>query len=158
MAYATLTDLKLRLGSNTTPPGLYEQLTDRVDLTTANDAVGQEILDAAHGEINGYLARRYVVPVDVTADATLAQQLKGVALAIATKVAWENSPGRFTLPRKFTEAMSGYNQAILWLKDVAAGKVILPAVAAPAAATAEGASATAVGHAQVFTEEAMEGL
>ena len=155
MAYATLDDLKQRLASNTDPPGLYEQLTDRVSFTTANDAVGQEILDAAHGEVNGWLAKRYAVPIDVSTDTTLAQRLKGVTLDLCEKVAWETSTARTTTPKRVGE---NYSEAIAWLRDVAAGKASLPAVAAFPGPAADGASATALGRDQVFTEDDTAGI
>lgn len=155
MAYATLDDLKLRLGSNTSPPGLYEQLTDRVNSTTANDAVGQDVLDAAHGEVNGWIAKRYAVPVDVSSDTTLAQRLKGVTLDIAEHNAWSSNPIRKTIPDRVTD---NYAAATKWLTAVGAGKADLPGVTEIPATTVNGPKAIAIGHEQRFTEEAMKEL
>jgi phage gp36-like protein len=155
MSYATLTEGKQRLGTQTTPPGLYEQLTDRLAATTANDLVGAEILAAAEAEVNGAIARRYKVPVDVSADAPLAAQLKAITLTLFEGIAWQTHPMRRKTPDTVRDAM---NAARAWLKAVADGSMTLPGATAIAAATADGASATAVGHTRVFTEDAMAGL
>lgn len=155
MSYATLDDLKQWLGSRVNPPGLYDQLTDRVDATTADDAVGQEILDAAHGEVNGWIARRYAVPVDASTDATSAQQLKGVTLNIAEYKAWASNPVRKTIPERVAD---NYATAVKWLTAVTSGKAALPGAAEIPAATINGPKATAIGHEQRFTEDALKDL
>ncbi|MFH1417267.1 MAG: phage protein Gp36 family protein [Planctomycetota bacterium] len=155
MSYATLDDLKQRLGSNADPPGAYEQLTDRVTLTTGDDAVGQEVLEAAHGEVNGWLAKRYTVPIAVSADATLAQRLRGVTLDLAEHGAWETSPTRITTPKRVAD---NYAAAIRWLTEVAAGGASLPGVTEVPAATVNGPTAMTVGHEARFTEDNLKGL
>jgi len=149
MSYATITDLKALLGAD------YAALTDRQTFVTADDAVGQEIVDAAEGLFNGYVAKRYTVPVDVSSDTTLAQSVKYHVLRLAQKVAWENCPPRRTVPPRVEEA---YKATVAWLQDVAAGRVSLPGASEIASATADGAAATATGHARVCTEDAMEGV
>lgn len=149
MAYTNIDDLKALLGAD------YGPLTDRQNFTTADDVVGQEIVDAASGLFNGYVAKRYAVPVSVDGDATLAQAVKYHVLRLAAKVAWENCPPRRTIPPRVEEA---YKATVAWLEDVAAGRVSLPGASEIAAATADGTSATAVGNTRIATETAMEGL
>jgi phage gp36-like protein len=149
MAYATLDDLKTLLGAD------YGPLTDRQAFTTANDTVGQEIVDAAAGLFDGYVAKRYAVPVAVAGDTTLAAAVKFHVLRLAQKIAWENCPPRRTVPPRVEEA---YKATIEWLKTVASGGVSLPGASEIAAATADGAGATAIGHTRITTEDDMEDL
>lgn len=154
MSYAALADLKQRLGTQASPPGLYEQLTDRINAAVADDAVGAEILAAAHGEIDGWLAKRYAVPIDVTTDVTLAGRLKGITLDVAEYSAWKTSSARTAIPARVRD---NYAAAVKWLTAVAEGDAALPGATEVPGATATGAGGTAVGHARVFTEDAMEG-
>jgi hypothetical protein len=66
-SYATLAQLKAHVGQSVDPPGLYDQLTDLVNATTANDTVGAARLDAAESFINGKLGSRYTTPINVAA-------------------------------------------------------------------------------------------
>jgi phage gp36-like protein len=124
MAYAVLADLKQRLGSQTTPPGLYEQLTDRLSATTADDAVGQALLDDAQATVDQKLAGRYAVPIDTTGDATLAAWLKNASLVIATWNGWSRHPIRSRL-KENVEA--DYKAVMKTLEAIAAGIEELPA-------------------------------
>ena len=54
MAYITTTQLSARLGST-----LYARLTDRVNGTTADNAVAQQIIDEVEAEADSYFAQRY---------------------------------------------------------------------------------------------------
>ncbi|MCB9852770.1 MAG: DUF1320 domain-containing protein [Phycisphaerales bacterium] len=149
MSYATLDDLKQRLGKD------YAKLTDRVAATTADDDVGTEILAGAHGTIDGYLVKRYLVPVDSTGAPSLAQFLKQHVLNIASYIAWESNPFRKDIPERITLSRT---QTIDMFRDIAAGKLDLPGVAPIPSGNAAGPSAEAVGEERVFTMDAMEGL
>lgn len=143
MAYATLAELKARLGSNASPPGLYEQLTDRVSGTTANDAVGQALLDEAAALVDAYLARRYAVPIDASGDALLAAWLRGAALDLAVYSAWAQSPLR---PETLRRVVDERAARIAMLEAIAAGRADLPAAnGAPASASGGSMSATVDG-------------
>ena len=155
MSYATLDDLKQRLGSDPDLKVGYEQLTDRTGGTTADDAVGQEVLDAAHGDVNGWIAKRYAVPVDVSSDATLAQKLEGITLDIAMYRAFALAAPRITVPERVADI---YADAIKWLVEVAKGKATLPGATEIPAATIHGPSAAVVGHEARFTEDSMKSL
>ncbi|GAG33214.1 unnamed protein product, partial [marine sediment metagenome] len=54
MAYITITQLSARLGST-----LYARLTDRVNGTSADAAVAQQIVDEAEAVADNYLSVRY---------------------------------------------------------------------------------------------------
>lgn len=155
MAYATLADLKARLGSATSPPGPYQRLTDRTAMTTADDAVGQALLDEAAGVVSAYLAGRYAVPVDASSDMGLAAFLRGTTLDLAEYRAWQSSPIRKEMPGSVQAA---YDNAIALLRRIADGDLPLPSAAALPGSTATGTTAEAVGTPRVFTNEAMEGL
>lgn len=155
MSYATLQNLKDYLGAGTSPLGAYNRLTDRVAGTTANDAVGQELVDLAQGEVNSWLGRRYVTPIDASADATLAQTLRDFTLAIAGYKAYALHPRRPTPQQSIKEH---YEAALERLKAIANGAAALPGATPIPGPTTGGAAATAVGDERVFTREAMEGL
>lgn len=155
MAYAVLADLKSRLGSNASPPGLYEQVTDRTGASAGDDTVGQEILDGAHGQLNAYLAKRYKVPVDVSSDATLAAFLKDAVLILAEYRAWQSHPKRRSIPDRVSEALRNLTSL---LNRIADGKAALPGEAAVAETTSTGITGEAFGHERVFTEDALKDL
>lgn len=150
MSYATLDNFKERLGTS-----IYAQLTDRVTRKTADDVVGQAILDGAHGTIDGYLARRFKVPVDPTGDTSLTQFLLKHVLNLAAYDAWEGSPFITEVPDR---VKFSYQETVKLLRDIAAGKVELPGATAIPSATAAGPTATATGEDRIFTEDAMKGL
>lgn len=143
MAYATLDDLKAKLG------GKYAQLTDRAGGTsaTADDGVGQQILDAACSEFDGWVGGRYQTPVDTSVDPARAERIKKSVLILAAKAAWEDSPARMAMPPIIRQA---YDDEMVWLKAVAAGTAALPGPAVIPSATSEGPSAVAAGRPLVF--------
>ena len=156
MAYATLQNLKDRLGSSTSPVGMYQRLTDRVSMATANDAVGQELVDQAQGVVNGYLAGRYLTPVDVSADTTLAVTLRDLTLAIAAFKAYASHP---LLAAQVAPAVrAAYDEAISLLKRIADGAAALPGAAEIPSPVSSGSPATAVGSPRVTTDVNMAGM
>ena len=153
MAYASLAEFQMRLGTCESPPAAYQQLTDRRDATTGNDVVGQEILDSAHGQLHAYLAKRYTVPVDVSADPTLAQFLKYVVLDLATYHAWQSHPMRDKMKESVGDA---YRNMISFLNRIADGNAALPGQAEVPEATSGGASAVAFGDEPTFTKDTLK--
>lgn len=149
MSYATLDNLKERLGKD------YARLTDRSAATTADDDVGQAILDGAHGTIDGYLAKRFRVPVDATGDTSLSQFLLKHVLNLAVFDAWESNPFRKDIPERVKYS---YEQTIRLLRDIAAGKAELPGASAIPSANVSGPAASVTGHQQIFTEDGLKGL
>ena len=149
-SYATLQDLKVLLGSNVDPPGTYERLTDRVALTTADDAVGQAILDQVEGKMNSYIGARYTIPVDVSGGGDLAAVLCGYALDLAAHIAWIGSP---LSADETNDTKRLYGDAMKWLKDVAAGHAVLPGSPPTASPGSGGAAAKRGGDDRKFTTD-----
>ena len=129
MAYVTTTQLSARLGST-----VYARLTDRVNGTTANDTVGQQLVDEAQAEFESYVATRYATPLDLTAHAELRRAVETHVLDIAEYFAWRGSPFVSDVPTRIHDL---YAESLAWLRDVAAAKVDLPAAAPLRAAVAE---------------------
>lgn len=154
--YATLTDFKSKLGSNVTPPGRYEQLTDLVNQTTADDLVGMALLNRADATVNQKLARRYQVPIDAGEDVMLANWLKDIVLAIAAWSAWADHP-------RLKKEMPGpiqtrYDEVMKTLQSIAAGEEVPPSAGVLPVSQSMGPVAEAVGSERVFTDEALDGL
>lgn len=112
MSYATRQDLEDRYGAT--------ELAQR-ETMLPNGAVERALADA-DAVIDGYLAGRYAVPLTPVPD-----NLPRVACQLA----------RYGLLGAAADerARHDYEDAVAWLKDVAAGRVILPTVT-PAAETA----------------------
>ncbi len=150
MAYITTAQLSQRLGSP-----LYARLTDRVNGTTANTTVAQEIVDQAEAEANSYLARRYQTPLDLSAHPELADILAARVLDLAEYAAWKSSPFVSDPPQR-VHAL--YATALSWLSDVAAGRLVLPATAPPNSATASDEGPRYRAQPRVFTADELGGL
>lgn len=145
--YATLADFKEYLGSSAGSLGTYEQLTDRVAHATADDAVGQALLDAAQARVDVILTRAFNVPMDAAGNATLGTFLKDCTCAVAAYLGWSTA-GKAEVPKK---VVALYDEVMSLLKQACASGS-LPG-ASPTTPTAE-----AVGSERVCTKEAMEGL
>ncbi|MBN2447092.1 MAG: DUF1320 family protein [Phycisphaerae bacterium] len=119
MAYVTTTQLSSRLGST-----MYGRLTDRVTGTTASATTAQQIVAEAEAEANSYLAVRYATPIDLTVNAELADIMQARVLDLAEYAAWKSSPFVNDMPSRVQDV---YRAALAWLRDVADGRVNLPA-------------------------------
>jgi phage gp36-like protein len=99
--------------------------------TAVVTAVIDEVRQSAEGEANGYLARRYDTPVDLTGETDLAATLKGYVLDIAV----------YRLMSRRPPVAENYrtdrDNAVAWFKLVSEGKVVLPATATPATTNAD---------------------
>jgi phage gp36-like protein len=107
-----------------------------VQLTTDSGAavdtdVLDEVRESAEGEVNGYLARRYAVPVDLTTHTDLAATLKGFTLDVAVYRLHARRPPVSESIRELR------TDAIKWLTAVSEGKVVLPAEVTPASTTSD---------------------
>lgn len=151
--YASLTDLQTYLGSQTssTDPGVYQQATDRVAATTANSTVGQEALDYAEALINGYLAKKYPIPIDVT-ETSLAALMRGLTLQLAAFRLIASLPFISEIPDRLKELR---DEAIEYLRDVVSGETTLPAVAPLEAPETDGDIVTVGGNDRVFDEDSL---
>lgn len=150
--YATLTDFKSKLGSNVTPPGRYEQLTDLVNFTTADDLVGTALLARADATVNQKLARRFQVPVDAGDDAVLSAWLKDVTLAIAAWCAWAEHP---KLKKEMPAPIQArYDEVMKTLQAINDGLEVPPSSVPLTGSLATGPMADVFGAERVLTDEA----
>jgi phage gp36-like protein len=113
MAYATVSDLIAAYG-----PQEVIALTDREDAGAVDSAVALEALERASSEAESYLAARYALPL-----ATTPQALTAVVCDIAR---YRLTGGAANETDPITDR---YKAAVGWLKDVAAGRAVLPGVA-----------------------------
>lgn len=127
MSYATRTDLEERYGAT--------ELTQRESML-ATGAVAQALADA-DALIDGYLARRYKTPLDAPPS-----NLPRIACQLARYLILGNAADE--------RARADYEDALAWLKDVAAGRVTLPCPPASAAA-APAATVELVSSERVFS-------
>lgn len=150
MAYVTTQQLGMRLGA-----ALYARLTDRVNGTTGDEAVAQQIIDEAEAEADSYLARRFRTPVDLAAHPELGGVLEARVLDLAEYNAWKSSPFVSDPPQRVHALQQ---TALRWLKDMAAGRVALPAAGPPASATAEDNAPRYSTQPRTFTSSELDGL
>ena len=127
MAYVTNADIQERLGSNA-----YVQLTDDDGDGVADVGVVDEARLGAEGEVNSYLARRFQVPIDLSAHADLADLLATIALDLVEYRL------RARRPPVSDDARRRHAQAIDWLRRVADGRIDLPSATSVASNTARG--------------------
>ncbi|ALY07484.1 DUF1320 domain-containing protein [Nodularia phage vB_NspS-kac65v162] len=109
MGYATAEEFELRVTAN-----LAIDLTNLDDpsATTVNLTRLTSVLDDASGEINGFLATRYQVPLTV-----VPSFLKTYCIDIAVYLLSRN--------RKDEDAVSRYDKIIERLKDIEKGRMLL---------------------------------
>ncbi|MGD2110387.1 MAG: DUF1320 domain-containing protein [Phycisphaerae bacterium] len=140
MAYITNADIEERLGSAT-----YVQLTDDDGNGVADTGVVDEARLAAEGEINSYLARRYQVPIDVSAHSELADLLASITLDVVEYRL------RLRRPPVPGDAVNLHKRALDWLRGVADGCVELPSATPLAENTALGVRGEVVGEDRVLS-------
>lgn len=150
MAYITTSDLLARLG---TP--LYARLTDRVNGTTADSGVAQEIVSEAEGLANAHLARRYATPVDLSAHPEVAAVLRARVLDVAEHLAWRTSAFTTAVPDRVVLVQ---DEALRWFEAVGRGEILLPAAAAPASTKATDDAPRSTSSARKFTADELDGL
>jgi phage gp36-like protein len=150
MAYITTNQLSERLGTT-----LYARLTDRVNGTTADPAVAQQIADEAQAEADSYLARRYQTPLDLAAHPELAPVLQLRVLDLAEYAAWKSSPFVSDPPQRVHLL---YAAALTWFENVANGRLVLPASSPPNATTAAQDPPQYTSRPRAFTAEELDGL
>ncbi|MFH0981580.1 MAG: DUF1320 domain-containing protein [Planctomycetota bacterium] len=146
MAYVTNTDVETRLGTER-----YVQLTDDVGSGTANPAVVDEARQGAEREADSYLARRYAVPIDLSANGELAALLATVVLdLIEHRLHGRRPPVPADVVRK-------RDAAVKWLERAASGAVELPSVAPVPVNPATGFRAATTGDARVLSRKELSG-
>lgn len=147
MSYITNEDIEHRLGT-----AAYVQLTDDSGSGIADESQADTARQAAEGEANSHLARRFKVPIDLAAHPELGDVLKGIILDL---VEHRLHARRAPVPAGITAKRQS---AIDWLEGIAKGWMVLPATVAPEAAVAGGLSARAIGARRVLSRAEMEGL
>jgi len=150
MAYITTTQLSARLGST-----IYTRLTDRVNGTTADPDVAQQIADEAEALADSHLAKRYATPVDLSAHPELADVLEARVLDLAEWIAWKGSPFVGDVPER-VRALG--TEALGWFEAVAVGKIHLPAASPPPGPTAEDDGPRFSAEDREFTRDELDGL
>jgi phage gp36-like protein len=150
VAYITTTQLESRLGST-----LYARLTDRVNGTTADATVAQQIVDGAEALANAHLARRYATPIDLTAHPELADILAARVLDLAEYLAWRDSPFVNVIPDR---VLLLHDETSRWFAGIAAGEIDLPASSPPASRTAVDDSPRFTAPPRRFTHDELDGL
>lgn len=125
MAYIVNSDIIARVGS----AAAVQLSADSGDMVDA--AVLDEVRLSSEGEVNGYLAKRYAVPVDLSAHPDLAATLKGFALDVAVYRLHARRP---PVPEDIRRMR---DEAIKWFENVAKGMIPLPAAATPASSQAD---------------------
>lgn len=115
MSYATLADLVLAFGEQA-----LIDLTDRDSLGGIDTDVAARALVDSEAEMNGYLGVRYQLPITVQPE-----RLRAVCCDLARY--------RLCGDRVTDEVRARYEDAVRWLRDIAAGKALLPGAAVPPA-------------------------
>ena len=146
MAYISNADIEERVGSAT-----YVQLADDDGDGVADVAVVEEARRGAEGEVNSYLARRYEVPINLSAHAELAGLLTSVTLDLAELRLRSRRP---PVPET---ALVQRDRAIEWLRRVAEGAIDLPSVLPLASSSIRGLRAASTGGVRVLSREEMSG-
>lgn len=125
MAYLVNQDIIDRVGNDAAV-----RLTTDTGAVVDSDVL-DEVRQSAEGEANGYLAKRYAVPVDLTAHADLAATLKGFVLDIAVFRLMSRRPPASETHRTVRD------DAVKWFERVSKGDIVLPAAATPASTNAD---------------------
>jgi phage gp36-like protein len=115
--YTTTTKLKARFEDDEA----VAALTDTLDQTGAPDeTVLAEVINDAEGEIDSYLAPRYLIPVDVASHTVLANRMNSLALDIAVVNLLERGD-------QVSEAQQRRrDRATTYLEKLSKGELLLP--------------------------------
>jgi len=108
MAYCTVVDLYAAFGERE-----IVELSDRAGSGVVDAAVISAAIDRASDEIDGYCRARYAVPLPPS------EQIKGVCCDLTRYYLWDDAVDE--------RVHAGYEQAIEWLRRVAAGEIVLDA-------------------------------
>lgn len=138
--YCTLADIK-----KTIPEAALVQLTDDDSLGVVDEAKVDEAISSAGGEIDGYLAGRYQVPID---------PVPALVAKCAVDIATYNLYSRVVESVPETRK-DRYKNAVRILENIAAGKLTLGETPAPAATPASSVRASA--PARIFSDDKLNG-
>ncbi len=144
MAYSTQTDILKRISD-----AELSQLTSEIE-GVIDSAVVSEMIAAADGEIDGYIAVRYAVPL-----ASPPKFINGISVSIAVYRLFERRASR--LGGINDAVKTAYENAVKTLDAIAKGKLTL-GVDPPPSASTSGKKTDIAGDARVFTKDTMQGL
>jgi len=150
VAYITTAQLEDRLGST-----LYARLTDRVNGTTPDSKVAQQIVNDAEALADSHLAKRYATPINLTAHPELADVLEARVLDLAEYLAWRDSPFVSDMPERLRLL---HEEAGGWFTAIASGELELPAASPPASRTAVDDAPRFTEPPRRFTHDELDGL
>lgn len=149
MAYIKSEDLQARLGE-----AVYARLTDRRGGAEADDTVGAAIASAACAELDGYLARRFATPIDLSARPELAPVIIARVTDLAEFIAWSTSPFTRDVPPRVVALRAA---AVKWFEQVVRGELDLPAGVPPDSRSAADDAPRVSGTPRTLTAEELEG-
>lgn len=120
-AYATTAELIARFASST--EAAYA--TDAELVGIPSETVLAECIGSAEGEINSYVAQRYLTPLRSAdlADTSVAELFRGVTLDMAEYHVLNRGP------EPSEQKVAQYERRLAWLKLIAEGKVQIPGAA-----------------------------
>jgi phage gp36-like protein len=147
MAYVTNTDIEIWMGTAT-----VIELTDDAGTGNIDAAKVTEARLGAEAEADSYLATRYAVPVDVSGEPGAASVLRQFVLDLA---AYRLHGRRPPVPEDVARRRS---EAAVWLAQVVAGQVHLPAALAVRQNAALGIIGEAAGPKRTMTRESLENI
>jgi phage gp36-like protein len=147
MAYVTANDVQERLGDQ-----LYIELTDDSGSGSADPDKVNEALEGAEGEVNSYLGRRYAVPVSLSEQSMISQVLKSFVLDLVEHRLHSRRP---PVPE---DVRRKRDQALVWLKRVAEGEVVLPTATSVPLSDAATIPGEAVGSPRELTRDGLSAL
>ena len=147
LAYVTTDQIVERLSKKTA-----ETITKETAGTPAFDSLITEWGEGVEGKANGYLGRKYKVPIDVSAEPAAADLFRSYLLDWINAAIRER---RFKVAKQDAESR---DRAIAYFKDVGEGKVSLPMDAEPAASATSAAMAEVSGPEREYTNDSLSGL
>jgi len=147
MSYITNSDIQAWLGT-----AAYVALTDDAGTGSADTAKVDQARLGAEGEVNSYLATRYQVPIDVSAESEVSAVLKTFVLDLA---AYRLHSRRPPVPADVVRRRS---EAVEWLTRVAGGLVQLPSVLPPKENAGLGMIGRAAGPERAMTRDGLSDL
>lgn len=147
MSYIDNAAVELRVGTTA-----LTQLTDDSGGGVINASVVDEARLGAEGEVNSYLARRYLTPIDFAVHSEVAGVLASVTLDIAEyRLHARRPPVPDAVIQRFRAALG-------WLSKVANGAVSLPAVTPLESPVSSGLVTGSSGEVASLTRDELEGL
>lgn len=142
MSYATNADIEQQMGS-----AAVVQLTDDAGTGAAVAARVTEARVSAEAQVDSYLARRYAVPVEVSAEPQVAAILRCVTVDLAEYRLHARRP---PVP---VDVAARRAAALEWLQRVAEGRLALPSLGELPAGASEGPAAMISGSPRVWGRE-----